>query len=311
MTDKNGNWTPPTSKDPNVWMTMQLIPRHRQYLVREHLRTITISEKAAIRGILNMRKNQPFPKCRGRAMTKVRKFEAEGDFSHSKKTHVCELCQCGLVAGQRTKGDFYGLGINTGHFGVGWCENCQVTHKIRPHIALKIARRHVELIQRYNVMGVDESYELKLAQEESALAVQTQKDREDMKLVTDELKRFMGLFSGDERPTEYVMGKLVPMSDASILAAKLSIAQSMSKLDLNHLKMDADKYIAVEELKKRIPEMMNQGYRCFASLEEMLVATLVRGEQLETDLNPQEHTKQLFQSGMKEIWSNVKTGRGK
>jgi len=66
------------------------------------------AERTKIRNSLGMEYNEPFLRCRGKVAKKLRAFEKRGDFSHSKRGHLCEECRCGRVAGWGTR--HYGLG---------------------------------------------------------------------------------------------------------------------------------------------------------------------------------------------------------
>ena len=98
---------------------------------REFKRKIQVTNKDQykIKKILGLGVHSPFPRCRGKANT------------------------CKLTAGLGTRGDFYGLGEHTGHYGVGLCwrhEKYKGAEK-----ALKIARTHMEALQAFGVHNLD------------------------------------------------------------------------------------------------------------------------------------------------------------
>jgi len=99
-------------RDPDFLLSLKLIPPHLlRYIPKERRPgTPTRKQKDAIRNILNMRKDQPFRRCKGHSAKFIKAREAEGDFSHSNRKHLCPECQCPNVAGLGTKGDFYGIG---------------------------------------------------------------------------------------------------------------------------------------------------------------------------------------------------------
>jgi len=175
----------PITKDPEILLSMPLIPNHRRRHVKDFLHPITRSEIASIKQLLNIRHDQPFMRCKGKLMSRVHRLEKQGDFSHSGNDHRCEICACTRVAGQGTKGDFYGLGPSTGHYGVGWCDICQQSHSIRPSIALEQARKQYELIRRYGMVSTDVDLELRMAEEDAATAVTTTKIREERQIAVD------------------------------------------------------------------------------------------------------------------------------
>ena len=319
MTDKNGNWEPPMTRDENELIKLPLIPDSRIRLVANMIPEFTEGDRGKIRVILNMGFRRAFMRCKGKNQVFIDKREAAGDFSHSDKKHWCTDCGCRHAAGEGTKGDFYGLGPQTGHFGVGFCKWCQGRRRgrggsIRPTISLRIARQQVELLQTYGTMSVDKDYELKVEKAEQQLARQTIKARQEVELVVTELEKFQNLpkdHNDPKWPKTYVLGMLVPASDMEVFKAKLEVAKILSRLRVDGLRIDKDHYIHVDELTTRMPEMLNLFSRCVSKLIEMVVAKQVRGEEVETDMPPDEYVTQLFREGMKNLWGNVKPGARK
>jgi len=301
--------------DPDWLMQLALIPTHWLKHLPKKIPTISNAQKHAIKQILNMRDKQPFVQCRGKNWKFVRECEKKGDYSHSDAKHGCEDCRCRHVAGAGTKGNFYGLGPETGHYGVGYCRWCQglfPPRGIRPSAALRIARRHAEMIQLYGAVSMDPEYELKLVKQEAEVAKQSTKAREELELVLGELKRFQTMLDKtdpENQPTELTKGGPVAMTDKTRIQLNLDIAKTLSRLKLDGLKMDADKYLHVDELTRRIPEMINLVYECFGKLEELIVAKQVRGETVETEQSPQDYVRKILLTGMSRIWRNTKTGR--
>jgi hypothetical protein len=75
-----------------------------------------------------------FPRCPGKGTLSIgdpviKKFEAAGDFSHSSKKHICDICRCKHVAG-------YG----TNHYGVGYCYYHDIgsSKKLAQHMAIAL-----------------------------------------------------------------------------------------------------------------------------------------------------------------------------
>jgi len=70
------------------------------------------AERTKIRTSLGLDALEPFIRCRGKLHAKVRKFERQGDFSHSgsSRQHICDKCRCKHTAGWGTT-----------HYGVGYC----------------------------------------------------------------------------------------------------------------------------------------------------------------------------------------------
>ena len=118
-------WNKNRERTPQQLLELPIIPHHLLPYLPCKLEGITLKQRQDIRIILNMRQQQLFRRCRGKRWGWVREQEAKGDLSHSDRRHLCEECQCTRVAGQGTRGDFYGLGPETGHFGVYYCLKCK------------------------------------------------------------------------------------------------------------------------------------------------------------------------------------------
>jgi hypothetical protein len=307
---------PNIDRDPAHLLSLALIPPHivRRMDPKFKPGKMSLSQIDAVKSTLRMRKDQPFNRCKGKSKKRVAEFEAKGDFSHSKKNHICDLCQCRRKAGQGTKGDFYGLGPETGHVGVYFCAFCQLAPGFihGPGITLKNARHEVEMMQRYGTVNTDSEYALKVMKGEAELAVREERVREDMQIVVDELARFKKLLEEtdeESKPTESSRGGPVPMSDKTRISLMLDIASTISKLGYTNFKMDTDKYLHKTELTKRMPEMMTLAFQCFGKLEELIVAKQIKGEDIETERPPLEYVRDMFEAGMHSIWSTVRTGR--
>ena len=306
----------PTPRDPDVLITLPLIPTHRLKLLREKLATPSRQQKRAIQSILNMRRDVPFMQCRGKNHTFVRKCEAKGDTSHSAKKHRCQECACPHVAGQGTRGNFYGLGPETGHLGVGYCRWCQQAYKIRPAVALRLARRQVQLVQRYGVDAVDTDLELTIEREETAIAKRRIEAREELQLVVDELRKLRGKLEGEKRPTMYVShGKdgsaLEPVDDKTLFDMKMRAAATISKLKLDDLKLSADKFLLVDHVMIAADEIQQAVREAIAKTDEMRIAKSVRGEELETETPIQDYVWNIFANQWAKIWMRLKAQAGR
>jgi len=171
-TDKkvSETWRPKMSKDPHDLLALKLIPPHLLKYIPKEMRfgPPSANQKAHIRVILNMRERQVFKRCRG-----------------TKKDGK----PCGQVAGEGTKGDFYGIGGETGTLGVGFCSRCIMHHHILPGLALQIARNEVEKMQHYGTHAEDEGYSQEVAKREVALAEQGIKVRKSVRLAYETVER--------------------------------------------------------------------------------------------------------------------------
>lgn len=86
---------------------------------------------------LGIGKNDPYPKCPGKAINKVREFEAAGDYTHSNPQHACRLCACSRTAGS-----------GTDHLGTGLCYMHEKT--VGPKMSERIEISHRNGLQQRN-----------------------------------------------------------------------------------------------------------------------------------------------------------------
>lgn len=160
-------------------------------LTRDNLRDI--------RRILGLPRWARMPRCPARSKTFVQKCEAAGDFSHSGKNHICDQCRCKNTAGFGTKGDFYGLGDHTGHYGCGWC----VKHEMgtRRRWAGEFAMQHMRLLQGVGMaQSAQEDYALQV-HEEARVATARREVRSQIDLIRQCAQKFHDALK-DEDPQQ-------------------------------------------------------------------------------------------------------------
>lgn len=303
---------PSSSKDPEVLIKMPMIPVWRFKYLKGRLGPPSRTQQQDIRRLLNMHGDQPFAMCRGRNWKFIRTCEAKGDMSHSGKKHVCEECACRHTAGTGVKGDFYGLGPETGTLGLGYCKLCADHLHVKPATALSMARREFELVRRYGAIKMnDKEYSLKLANEENALVEQRRVVREEMSLVVDTLAEFKKQLDKDndeKQPTEMTGLGPVPMCDKTKIQLKLDIAKVLNKFNFDAFKMDADNYIHLDEIFGKGPEMRAIIRRALSKVHEMDMAKAA-GEPVETEDDPVEYAWSICQKEWDTMWRTVKKGR--
>ena len=79
------------SRNPEDLIKLAYISNNmRMYVPKGMLGKLTRNDKLKIRQILGMRSLQGFPRCRGRVKKFLKAREAEGDFTHSGKGHLCD-----------------------------------------------------------------------------------------------------------------------------------------------------------------------------------------------------------------------------
>lgn len=308
---------PLQDKTPAGLLKLPLIPPSLLRTIPQAMRPgpPTLSQKLAIRQILNMRRDAPLGRCRGKSRAKVQRLAAQGDTVHGEREHEsCPLCRCGYTAGQYTKGDFYGLGPETGMLGVGLCARClQSSHQPVGH-AVKNARREVEMLQQYGGSKDDTAVTLRVAQEEAALAKQTVKAREELLLVQDTLADFKKMLADVEnKPTEMTKAGPVAMCDKTRISLILEIARTLSRLNLDAVRLDASKYVLVEEVLIAAAEIQQAVESSLRLMEELVIAKHVRGEATEAGVRPAyDYCWEKFTHDWAAIWRRLraKAGRG-
>lgn len=307
-------WTEPLSKDPDVILKMSFIPPHLLYYIPKDRKpgTCSPSQYKAIRRMLNMRAGAQFNRCRGRSKRKREAFEAKGNFMHSESGHVCSECRCGRKCGEGTKGDFYGLGVETGTLGVGYCANCLRSNKIRARDAIQIARREVEMMQKYGEVRDDKEYAIQETQAEIEVAEQRTKLLKEMQLVEDSLEEFKKLVDDpNSNPTEMANGTSVPMADKTRFMLSLEFAKTIAKLRESALKTDPTDTIKYDHLLLLIPELQKAVMRAVRLTEELTVAKCVRGEETEAGSKPvADYVWDVFSNDWKLIWARLRNKVG-
>ncbi len=152
---------------------------------------VSASQQAYIRRLLGLPSRGKFPRCVAKVKAVVARCEANGDYSHSSKRHICSVCRCKKIAGLGTKGNFYAIGTNTGHYGCGRCNDHEHMGNFTQTAYLIIARNHADALKLDGDKMVSyEEYRL-LASEESLTASRREAARQDFDIMVgalDELK---------------------------------------------------------------------------------------------------------------------------
>jgi len=307
------------TSDPELLIKLPLIPPQKmRFIPKEWRNPPSLKQKAKIRQLLNMRSTQTFGRCRGKSAKKIKAFEKAGDFSHSDKKHLgCPECRCSNQAGKFTKGDFYKLGHETGTLGVGFCLQCIRHHKMSMKVALLCARREEEALRaRGSVEGVDKDYDLKVIKAERQLVEQKAEVRVQFQLVIETLDDFRKQLSNtnpEKRPTEMTSAGPMEMSDKTRIKLCLDIATVLSRMEKDQFTIDKDRLVDVDEITRRVPQMMNLLRQCVAKAIELTVAKQVKGEEIETDKTPYDYVMEIGKEGMGAIWENgdIKTEGGR
>ena len=296
--NEKGHWIGEDGRRiPNL--TDPVIMQHLLARVPYKLGPPSHQQKAAIKRILNWPMEKPFLQCKGKRKGFVRECEAAGNYDHSSPKHLCEECRCKSIAGQGTKGDFYGLGPETGHYGVSWCENC--SKYLATNIRVREARLHMKALQAAGHVE-DDNIQYEVVQEQEAdMALSRIKVRNEMELVEEALTSFKKKLEDDDLK-EYAGGKLQKMSDKTHHELILKYAKVISDINFSQFKMDKAAYIHFDEITVRLPRQIALGKQLFIKLRELIV------NWQEGDMDPVEQINEEWIEGHREIWKNVKQG---
>ncbi len=265
---------------------------------------ITEEDKRKIRIILGMTAARSFTRCPSKSKGEMRKLREAGDFSHEDHSHICDKCRCKRIAGARTGGDFYNIGKKTGHYGVGFCSDHE-KRGMTPEQAIAYAREQMELI-RSGTADKDPDHVYDLMVRNGNQSVESAKVRSDVELVVNTLNEFKQRVSNEnEALSEYISGGkdgaiLAKMSDETRMRLGLEIAKTLSKLNLDYFKMDKEHFIHVDEVKIRLPRMIDAVRLGLVYMKE-LSAKYKPG-----DTDPAVLTMEKVVNDFREIWLNAK-----
>lgn len=255
--------------------------------------------KNKIRRILMLGETRKFPRCPAKSGLFLNKQAAKGDFSHHVHDHICEQCRCGNTAGRGTSGDFYGIGMDTGHFGVGYCAYHE--KRLSKERAERIAREHVQFMQSYGDAAITADQFDKLSRTEASEVAKYNEMQRGIDLVLRTLREYedrakTGVFN------EYVQGQLLPASDKSKIETAINLAKAIASIKKDEFRMDANSYIHVDQLKERMPKMIDLVKNLFAKERELVIGHKEGGR------DPIEQVTEEWLKGLKEIWSDAKRG---
>jgi len=329
-------------RPPNLAIERNDAWRVKHNLMPEYAREtpITQSQQKYIRYLLRLPFKGPMPRCKAKRRRFVAACEERGDYSHSKKGHLCEACRCRKTAGHGTKGDFYGIGANTGHWGCGLCD---AHEKIKNHCrsrSLELAAFDMwTLMNNGDTNMVLDGYRenVSIEAQNASLRLDIRKDLEVTASVLRDLtetllptgvvdalvslteaikqSQFVEPEQGDQikkllrskilertRLTEYVMGSLEPLSSKSELELKLKAASTLSRLKLNEFTLDSASYVHFDELAKRYEMHL----RIIRQGLNMLREELAKHKEGEED--PVQRVNDWMTREHARIWEAVKTG---
>jgi len=214
---------------------------------------ITASEEKQVRTLLNLASSTSFPRCVGRDPNKVKELEAAGDYSHSGRGHVCESCQCEAVAGEGTRGDLYGIGLNIGHYGAGLCATCEKAS--RAETAERIWKEHFRLMTTTGLVVSTEQFENKTVVEANQ-AVSNMEVKDAILRVRESIAEFERLKNGAGLTEK---GKDGPqeMSDATRLTLMMRQATVLNELGKTAFEFNKELHIPMDTMRLWVVEILN------------------------------------------------------
>jgi len=273
------------------------------------------AQRNQIKVILNMPKDRPFNRCRGKSWRKLKALAAKGDKTHHGKDHApCEVCRCDNAAGSHTKGDFYGLGPETGTLGVGLCMFCLLSDGMHIWDAYSMAKHEVEMMQKYGSVRDDTEYALAVAKQEAVAARETVKVRQEMQLVQDALadfKRQLSETDREKKPTEYIAGAAVPMSDKTRYDLMLRIANTISRLNLDAYRLDAAKFVPIEAVLIAADELRATWQNSVRMAEQLATQKAVTGACDAGEEQVSEYVMRVANQEWQAVWARVQKQCGR
>jgi hypothetical protein len=308
---------PLADKSPGHLLTLALIPPNMMMHFPPGTKPgkVTNTQLHRIRGILNMGRETPFNRCKGKSAKALKALAKTGDVSHHEKSHApCEQCRCQNKSGLGTKGDFYGLGPETGTLGVGYCRFCIQSNHIPLGSALATARHEVKMMQQYGSVSQDTDYALTVAKEEAALARQTVKVRDEMRLVRETLSEFKKQLEAtdkEKRPTEPGKGGAMEMTDKTRIGLLLHIATVLSRLNMDAARLDEHQYVPIQAVQIAADELRSEWQNSIRLAEQLATQKAVAGECDAGNRSVSDYVIETANAAWVSVWTRVLKQCGK
>lgn len=215
----------------------------------------TLKQLQQIRWALAMTDRMPFMRCPARSSKKRDDFERLQDYTHSPSGHVCEKCRCDRIAGEGTQGDFYGIGENTGHYGVGFCKWHEKGR--RKSNAITLARHQMDAMRaigRGRLTDTTEFVEVLDQTEQKAIGIHDIND--GIQLVKKHIEDFKAMVEGGSLTEK---GKDGPQeaSDKAKIDMVCKLALTIAQLTKVSVDVNAHTTIPIEDVTSRIKQELN------------------------------------------------------
>lgn len=199
------------------------------------------AELLKIRRSLNMQRDEPFMRCRGKMSIKVRAFEKKGDFSHSgsQTNHTCNLCRCKRIAGQ-----------GTSHYGVGYCYYHDIDSARRMAKAQMIAIRQGYPLDPIKYKSdTDYINDVRRQSEESGNVLSVRDDLALMRAHLQEFEKFWRTTDPTKKLTMKTARGAADMTDDVKITCLTKFALAISRFTRDQYVITESDYVAVDEIK--------------------------------------------------------------
>jgi hypothetical protein len=199
-------------------------------------------EQDKIRQSLGLYQCHPFPRCVGKDFRKVKKFEKQGDFSHSghRAKHICDACRCKRTAGWGTK-----------HFGVGFCYYHDVDRARLVAKSMTIA-----LQQGYPLDPIKYKSDSEFIAEVRRMSEKSKGVlgmREELILLRTHLQEVEALWKEQDPAKKLTMrtakGEAVEMTDDVKLTHLVKLSEAISKLSRDQYIITEYDYVSIDEVR--------------------------------------------------------------
>jgi len=214
-----------------------------------------------VKGFLGLPPRAKLPRCPAKDQAKVKALRAKGDYSHSELNHVpCDLCRCTNPAGYGTTGDFYGIGIDSGHIGVGFCAKHE--KKRDPKICKDVAQGSVRAMQSYANANLTAKEYRNLVQQEAGVATANQEMGEAMEFVRETLTKFQQMLQDEETMYEGSgkNGDPIPMSDKTRIELSCKLAKTVSDISKDKFTVNSNLFVHIDDIKAKLPQIIEAAF---------------------------------------------------
>jgi len=212
-----------------------------------------------IRKALCMTDKQPFLRCQARSSEKAKALDEKlGRKHHMQAGHVCRECRCNRVAGEGTRGDFYGFGDDrVGHYGIGWCKWHEMG-QWRKGRAEKFARSQMEVVQTIGRAATSNMGEfVDVVQSDAEVYSYVQQVRKASEIVLTHLEEFKDLCEKGELTMKAKNGDCVPADDVTRIKLANELAKTIGSVTKTEVDINSRRMVPVEDVVMRIKMMID------------------------------------------------------